>query len=384
MNKTLLLALMITGFVTTVLSCRSQRTPENVGSVNIDLRVVCQLPQVLVESSGVALEGNNRIWSHEDSGNPNELYCIDSTGTVIRTLEIANAINTDWEDLATDNEETWFVADAGNNNNNRTDLTIYRIPAPETVNGSEVTAGIIRFSLSDQTAFPPPATQRNFDIEAMIWVDDSLFLFTKDRSNPFTGITKMYALPDVPGEYVARLAGSCFIGADEESGRVTSADINLHTGELVLLTHKGIVSFTDYPNHRFFEGTRTDYAFTALPGQNEGIAFVSTGKLYMTEEGNGNNPGNLYEIRLPQSQLSSGGQHTGNLVQVFPNPFSDLIKVRQPSSSLIELIDNSGRILHSAISGGETSINTDKLQPGLYFLRSESTEGVAIHKVIKN
>ena len=94
------------------------------------------MPSVLTESSGIAIEGTNRIWSHEDSGNSNEIYCFDTTGTLLRTLTISNVHNIDWEDMAVDNEETWYLNDAGNNNNDRQNLAIYKIPSPETISGT--------------------------------------------------------------------------------------------------------------------------------------------------------------------------------------------------------------------------------------------------------
>jgi hypothetical protein len=278
------------------LQCNAQETTSTVSQFPVNLRTICRLPNILTESSGIAIEGSNRIWSHEDSGNANQIYCFDTTGALLRTLTISNASNIDWEDMAVDNNGTWFIGDFGNNDNNRTNLAIYTIPNPETIPENTVNAGIIHFSLQDQTAFPPPASNRNFDIEAMAWHSDSLFLFTKDRSNPFTGITKMYALPDIPGTYTARMVDSYFVGNTIESGRVTSADINHNSGELVLLTNSKLVSFTNYPGNRFFNGAVNDFIFTTTPGQNEGIAFKSGNRLLMTEEGNGSTPGFLYEI----------------------------------------------------------------------------------------
>lgn len=333
----------------------------------ISLRPMHRLPSVLIESSGIELSGSNRIWSHEDSGNSNELYCSDSTGNLLRTLVISNVSNTDWEDITADNDETWFIGDFGNNNNQRTDLAIYIIPDPETIAGNSVPAGIISFSLDDQTAFPPPSSDRNYDIEAMAWYADSLYLFTKDRSNPFTGIVKMYVLPDQPGNYSARLAGSFFAGSTAGSGRVTAADINLHTGELMLLTNEKLISFKDYPGNRFFEGTKTEYSFRNLPGQNEGLAFVSSSKLYMTEEGSGNTTGYLYEIVLPQPQ--SAADHTLNPagLYVYPNPGTEFLRFSQEVEGQAYVYSLTGFFLKTLIIYNRT-VNISTLKPGFYLL----------------
>jgi len=276
-----------------------QPLPDAVQEIPITLRVMTALPLLIFESSGIIVINDNEFWTHEDSGNSKNLYCLDTTGQIIRTLKIGNARNVDWEDIATDNQGRIYVADAGNNNSRRTNLVVYRIPDPATIPGNTVDAETIRFVFEDQTQFPPPRTGRNFDIEAIIWHDDSLFLFTRNRSTPFNGYSKMYVLPAHPGQYTAMLIDSVFIGPEAGSDRISSTDIHPKTGELVLLTPTKIVSFGNYPANSFFRGERRDYIFTVPPGQNEGIAFVTPNRLYMTEEGSGMRPGLLYEIVIP-------------------------------------------------------------------------------------
>lgn len=350
--------------------------------ITVNLRAINRLPSVLVESSGIELSGSNRIWSHEDSGNSNELYCSDSTGNLLRTLVISNVSNTDWEDITADNDETWFIGDFGNNNNQRTDLAIYIIPDPETIAGNSVPAGIISFSLDDQTAFPPPSSDRNYDIEAMAWYADSLYLFTKDRSNPFTGIVKMYVLPDQPGNYSARLAGSFFAGSIAGSGRVTAADINLHTGELMLLTNEKLISFKDYPGNRFFEGTKTEYSFRNLPGQNEGLAFVSGNKLYITEEGSGNTPGYLYEIILPQPQYIDE-KPCLNTMSAYPNPASHILRLLPVPDGQVYIFSLQGKLV-KYITPLNHEIDITGLLRGTYLLCAEINGKPARCIFIKN
>lgn len=367
--------------ITILASCQSPEIHNTTSEkMQVNLRKICRLPKELIESSGIAIEGNNRIWSHEDSGNTNELYCFDSTGALLCTLTIENAKNIDWEDLAVDNEENWFIGDFGNNNNTRTDLAIYRIPSPENISENTVNATIIRFTLEDQTTFPPPSSNRNFDIEAMVWHNDSLYLFTKNRSNPFTGITKMYVLPDAPGNHVARLVDSQFIGSTVETGRITSADINHHTGELVLLTNKSLISFTNYTGNRFFNGHKTDYIFNTTPGQNESIAFVSGTKLYMTEEGSGNTGGFLYEILLPQPQGIT--QTESNQRKIYPNPTHGFVWFDKKTESTQYIYNQTGQMVKE-INAGSQFVDFSNLQNGLYFIRSIYKGSVMMDKIIK-
>lgn len=376
---TVLIALLVN--ITLLASCQSSEIRNSTGEkFQVNLRKICRLPGELIESSGIAIEGNNRIWSHEDSGNANELYCFDSTGILLRTLIIGNVENIDWEDLAVDSDDHWFIGDFGNNNNTRTDLAIYKIPNPENIAENTVNAGIIRFTLEDQTAFPPPSSNRNFDIEAMVWHNDSLYLFTKNRSNPFTGITKMYVLPDAPGNYIARLVDSQFMGSTVETGRITSADINHHTGELVLLTNNRLISFTNYTGNRFFNGHKTDYIFNTTPGQNEGIAFVSGTKLYMTEEGSGNTGGFLYEILLPQPQGIAEIETKQR--KIYPNPTRGFVWFDKESESTQYIYNQTGQVVQE-IDAGSQFADFSKLQNGLYFIRSLYKGSKVMEKIIK-
>lgn len=353
--------------------CRGQQINFSGNEEVVILRSIHRLPSELIESSGIEVSGSNRIWSHEDSGNGNELFCFDTLGNLLRTLIISNVLNIDWEDITADNDETWFIGDFGNNNNQRTDLAIYIIPDPETILENIVAAGIINFSLSDQLAFPPPSSGRNYDIEAMAWYADSLYLFTKDRSNPFTGIVKMYVLPDKPGTFIARLAGSFVSGNTIGNGRVTAADINLHTGELILLTNEKLISFRDYSGNHFFEGSRTEYFFNALPGQNEGLAFVSSNKLYMTEEGSGSTPGFLYEIMLPSPQSAENELTSPKSLYVYPNPGNEVIKFSMQIDGHADVYSAAG-ILVKTVWVVDGTIDITFLKPGIYFLSATTKQ----------
>jgi hypothetical protein len=348
----------------------------------INLRVISRLPNQIIESSGIAISGSNRIWSHEDSGNANEIYCFDSLGNLLRTLIITNVENTDWEDMAVDSDENWFIGDFGNNNNTRTDLAIYKIPDPESVSGNYVSAEIIHFSFEDQIAFPPPSSNRNYDVEAMIWRNDSLYLFTKDRSSPFTGITKMYVLPASPGTHIARLLDSRLIGNAAESGRITSADINHHTGELVLLTNTKMISFTNYPGNRFFDGDVIEYIFTTTPGQNEAIAFVSSHKLYMTEEGGGSTAGYLYEILLPQPQSVPESDFKMQALWVYPNPANNYLIIPDDPGVEKMLYNAAGQIV-KIFSKTDDVLDISDLRKGLYFIMIQQKDEKQIGKFLK-
>ena len=267
----------------------------------VDLRPIVRLPDVIKESSGIVVTGANEIWSHNDSGNPNKLYCFDTTGTLVRTLEISNVANIDWEDLARDDQGNIYIDDAGNNDNDRTDLAIHIIANPGLIVGDETEAETIHFVFEDQAAYPPPASNKNFDIEALVWHQDSLLLFTKNRSIPMNGYCKQYVLPAQPGQHIARLVDSVYLGSTNDDARVTSAAVYPAINELILLTRTKLVSFTHFIGNEVFMGEKNVYPFTVPPGQAEAIDFNGPDRVYITEEGSGGLSGYLYETRLPVS-----------------------------------------------------------------------------------
>lgn len=348
----------------------------------ISARPIVRLPDVLIESSGIYVSNPNRIWSHNDSGNTNELFCFDTTGALLRTLLIANATNVDWEELAVDDQGRVYINDAGNNRNDRTDLVIYRIPNPETITEDQVNAQAINFIFEDQYQFPPPETNLNFDIEAMIWKNDSLFLFTKNRSSPQTGYCKMYSVPAHPGIYTARLIDSVYLGETNHEARVTAADYNPQTGELLLLTRTKIVSFTNFSGNRFFEGDMSEYYFDTQMGQIEALAFVDNTTLYITEEVGRRNDAYLYEVKW--QELNTSTKFWRPDVRLFPNPFTSDLVIENPQSKNIQVDvwDIHGNLVMQK-GVAERVIALDHLQPGVYVIVVNDRDDTTSFRVIK-
>jgi len=350
----------------------------------VEARPVTQIPAAIYESSGIAVASPNRIWSHNDAGNTNELFCFDTTGNLVRSILIINATNVDWEDLAQDDQGRIYINDAGNNQNDRTNLRIYRIPDPITIVGSVTEAEIIDFIFEDQYQFPPPAPNRNYDIEAIIWKSDSLYLFTKNRSNPQNGICKMYRLPAEPGAYTAKLVNSVFLGNTNQEARVTSADINLETGEVLLLTATKIISFVNYPGNNFFGGEMTEKYFSSPMGQVEGVAFVDSGRLFLTEEGSKKRGGGyLYEVIWQTS--SSVSETLSERITVYPNPFTNELFINNRSGFNLkaDIMDMNGKLVKESINT-DSVIGVQKLSPGVYFIKMMIEDQTIIKRVVKH
>lgn len=272
--------------------------------------VATYLPSDLNENSGL-LNLDGEIWTHNDSGGEPELYQADpATGTIIRTVAVVNAQNEDWEDITWD-DTFIYIGDFGNNEGNRTDLRIYRVPRSELNASDEVTAESIEFYYSDQTSFDPNYHYTNFDCEAMIHWGDQLYLFTK---NWIDSKTNCYALPDSPGTYEAVLLA----GFDTEC-LVTGATVMPGNDEIVLIGYnQNGGSFTwlfrDYPGDAFFEGSSTKLVWTLL-SQIEGVCHHTETSIYISSE----EFAGLLEPTLFQLDLS------GFLMGVDPNQQNRLL-----------------------------------------------------------
>jgi len=81
------------------------------------LTYVVKLPKDLKENSGLVAYTENTAWGIEDSGNSYNIYKINFDGEILKTLEVKNAKNKDWEDLAKDDEGNLYIGDFGNNEN---------------------------------------------------------------------------------------------------------------------------------------------------------------------------------------------------------------------------------------------------------------------------
>ncbi|HXH19779.1 MAG TPA: hypothetical protein VNJ07_11930 [Chitinophagales bacterium] len=249
----------------------------------VNITEVCKLDKALQETSGIVISGG-KIWSHNDSGAQPVLYGFDNSGKV-STIIYVSAKNTDWEDLAKDDAGNIYIGDFGNEKNKRHDLKIFRIPNPQTLNETIVKPEVIEFNYADQKLFPPDTNAQNFDMEAMLWFNNHLYLFSKNRTNPFTGYSKVYRLPDKAGSYTAELIDSVYLGpAPMITSWVTSADISPDKKKVVLLGHDKIWLFTCFESDRFFSGKKYTIALSTPTTQKEAVCFKNDNELYITDE----------------------------------------------------------------------------------------------------
>ena len=347
---------------------------------------VCQLPLIANESSGVVKAGPNSFWTHNDSGGLPELYEFDSSGTLLRTLSLSGATNVDWEDLAMDSAGYIYIGDVGNNFNFRQELKIFKIPPPSAIIGNIVSDfDTIWFHYADQTQFPPPLSQWNYDLEAMTIIGDSIYLFTKNRTNPATGYSRVYTIPAVEGNYAADLRDSIFTGTGTiDHYGITGAASNADGSTLVLISNLRTWIFNGYSLPYFSQGTVQTFEF-ANPSAKEAVTFGNDSTIWMTSEGSPTAAGFLY--RLDSASLFTAvTEMKVNQMSVYPNPFiREILITSEQNLKNVTLSDFTGKIIMTKkIQGKEFRLLTDKaLTSGLYMLYIETTAGLSTFRVIK-
>lgn len=197
------------------------------------------------------------FWTHNDSGDDARIFPINGNGLIVKPewmqdyqgIEIPNAVNVDWESIATDDAGNLIIGDIGNNSNTRRDLTVYFVPEPypsETViTGAQRQ---ISFYYPDQDSLP--SSVKNFDAEAMFWKNGKLYILTKHRSDTYT---KLYRFDEMEPFKSNPLT---LVGYFDIQNMVSGADISLDGTRLAVLTYDAIWVFeVDAASDSFFEGS---------------------------------------------------------------------------------------------------------------------------------
>lgn len=271
-------------------------TGQTIMSYNLSPTLLGALPNSVNESSGVAVYTPTSYWTHNDRGDMAILYLVDDNGIKLREFEITNSDNEDWEDLATDPDGNLYVADTGNNDNDRQDLRIYIIPTGDLVSSDGI-ADIINVSYEDQTAFPPSTDNLHFDVEATIFLNGYIYMLTRDRTMPFVGKTKLYRIEANAGSQVAQLISEFNTDIDEKDGAITGAGIS-PSGEVIAMVSKTrIWVFKNFDQEDFFKGD-IDIFTLDTDSKIEAIDFIDDCNIILTDEKKGSRGGNLYKSNI--------------------------------------------------------------------------------------
>lgn len=321
------------------------------------------LPTTLEESSGLIFY-NNKLISHNDSGNNPNLYELDTiTGAIDRTIIISNATNVDWEDIAQDDTYI-YVGDFGNNNGNRTDLKIYRIEKSSYQSNTAVIADVINFSYGDQTDFTTNA-QTNFNAEAMVIYNGNILIFTKNNGD-FK--TNAYIFPKTIGTHSATK-----IDTYDVQGLVTGATYNASDTSFLLTGYTNYLQpFLVYVDgavgNSIFGGNVVKTNITSLIGlsQLEGITDLGNERYFLSRE--------KFQSIAPKVYAFSSlyalniDDFTQSEIVIYPNPFVKNIQINSENTiTKIEIFDANGKKMQAKITA-DNSVELVDFSSGTYII----------------
>lgn len=246
------------------------------------IKSVTPLSSSVKETSGI-IYLNGKLITHNDSGGKPILYEIDTqTGEVLREVLIQNAKNVDWEDLTND-ENYIYIADTGNNRGSRKNLKIYRVLISAFLDErlDSIKAETISIKYADQLNFKKSNHKTNFDAEALISINDSLYIFSKNWLN---GWTNVYAAPKKPGTYSLAKIDSL-----NALGLVTGATYNQKTNTVMLsgygVSSNFLLEISAFKGSEFSKGKVNRIEISPEGSkQVEGIIHISPTTYYLTAE----------------------------------------------------------------------------------------------------
>lgn len=243
------------------------------------IQKIARLPEIVTESSGLIFYNDTLLITHNDSGDKPILYFVNLKGKLIHQVIVNNANNVDWEDITKDDKGNIYIADIGNNSNQRKDLRIYIIKPQNLLNVNSLNAEIIEISYNEQTDFPPKDEALNFDAEGIAYHNDSLWIITKCRSIPFEGNAYIYKFPAKSGKYNLKRKTHLFIGKDGfTKDAITSLDI--YNDQLYILTYNRILIYKLIDNKLEFDKQFYTKPYT----QKEAITLKNKNEIYLTDE----------------------------------------------------------------------------------------------------
>lgn len=247
--------------------------------ITISPQQTFSLDEQVKGTSGLILWDGN-LWTHNDYGDP-IIYGLDTTEAEIkRTYILGGTMTTNWEEISQDRDNI-YIGDFGNNRGSRTDLHILRVDKNTLITGNPV-IDTIWFSYSDQAVIGNgEANQTDFDCEAMIVSEDSIYLFTKQW---ISSQTSVYSLPKIPGSFTALKKTEYDV-----QGLITGATYLESEQLMVLCGYSGLlypflILLYDFPAHDFFSGNIRKIMVSLPLHQIEGIASANGLKYYISNE----------------------------------------------------------------------------------------------------
>ena len=237
--------------------------------------------QDLLELSGLACSRSNTglLYTHEDSGNSNEIYITNTNGDDFGKIVLDGISNRDWEDLACgpgpeSTKSYLYVGDMGDNNSAYPFITVYRFPEPDLMNGSPQTLVHITPEVLKIT-YPKGAV--NAESLMLDPLTKDLYIMTKQVAQSNLFVAK-YPQSTISTTMLIQLASFPF-------DLLTSADISPDGSEILVRTTGQIWYWKKLPNESVLNSMLRkplDAPYFRNEHQGEAISFASDGTGFFT------------------------------------------------------------------------------------------------------
>jgi len=278
------------------------------------LEEVGVLPDQLRESSGLAISRTQPgvLWSHNDSGDGPNLYAVDISGKLLAQYQVANALARDWEDISSGRcpsvmakadshqpTECLYIADTGDNNNVRQDVTVYIVVEPR-VGGVGASPGIVP-AMSFHYRYPDKPT----DAEALaVLPNGDVTIVSKGRG----GTIDFYSIPAATvaralssGETITvQYAGNTGIQPDQRTGQlVTAAAMSPDGKTLAVRTYYEVYFFEleSSSGEVHWRDLQRPCSLGDAEPQGEGIDYLDANTLLLTSERSRGRPGTIHRLQ---------------------------------------------------------------------------------------
>jgi hypothetical protein len=249
-----------------------------------------EVSKELVEASGLveSIANPGMFWSHNDSGNPADLFLIDKTGTIKMVCRLKDADNRDWEDIAVgpgpDEKSTYvYIGDIGDNLSRYKTKIVYRLKEPLlNEQKKEITEyDAIEIKLSDAVR----------DTEALMIdpISKDMLLISKWEDS-----VHLYRVG-----YPYQKENKALLVALLPFHKVVAADVSSSGEEVLLKTYEDVFYWKRLPNESVIDllkrkPMRLPYKREV---QGEAVAFANDGSGYYTLSERKNKPSQLIFYR---------------------------------------------------------------------------------------
>jgi len=234
----------------------------------------------LNEISGIAASQINRdiFWVHNDSGNKNYIYAINSKAEVVAIFELMGVKNRDWEDIAVSSgpkgKSYIYVADIGDNKAIYKTKYIYRFAEPLIMSKKNHKKRII--TKIDKITFQYPDGKRDAETIMVDPIKKDIYIISKREKNvnvyllPYPQSLKKIIIPTMIGKINTSL--------------IVSGDIS-NSGNMVLIKNYNKVFYWKKRKNELLQNIfkrKPEILPYMLEPQGEGICWAANGKGYYT------------------------------------------------------------------------------------------------------